>query len=287
MYKKFLRNPQQVGAWCLRIKLTEPARSALQTMLNFEPRDFTRGIRFRSRRGYDQYPTDIPPGILIRLFAYLRACQPKNVRDTLPELVTDDDFRLTRSQRMWSRSRYSYDLRGMANTPTRLSPKKRASLGKASVLFAQHFIHFRSSIVPDNPGKMDFRDLRSRAYFQAAQEPQGVLMIHSIEEGTILNFQELFRALPAVNLEFETIRTFSPETVLMEQYIPVMDMLRPDRLLADVSTITNVAQVLDEVRKSDSCTQLERLESRWRNLSSRFTKPTLTRKRRLHPSANF
>lgn len=246
-YKLFLRNPQQVGAWCLRVKLTETAQTALQKLLNFEPWYFSKNIRYRSGRGYDEYPTDVPPVVLIRMFAYLRACQPKNAREELPELVAVSAFRPTRSQRIWSRGRYNIDLRGMAALPPRLSPKKRTLLSKASKLYGQHLVNFRCNLVPDNPGKIDFRDLTSRGYFQAAQEPQGVLKVYSIQEETIVHIRELFRALPGIELEFEEIRTFSPETILMEQYVPAMQMLRPDRLLADVSTITNVAQILDEV----------------------------------------
>ncbi len=145
--------------------------------------------------------------------------------------------------------RSDYALREMAKQPTRISPKKRAALARASKLFLADFARFRCSTVPDNFGKIDFRDSNAQIYFQAAQEPQGVLKVFSLDEQILLKLRDILHSIDKMKLECEIIHTFSPESVLMELYVPVMLILHADRLLADVATIKNVGQVLDEIRE--------------------------------------
>jgi hypothetical protein len=246
-FSRFLKNPQQLGAWCLRANLTEEARTSFQKLLNLEPLLFRYGTKYRYRFGYDAYPMDIPPSVLVRMFAYLRACLPKIVQSDLPDLAPSEATEI-RSRRNWTRTRYSHDLRELATPPPRLSPKKRTTLNAAAKLFHAHFSHFRCSLVPENPGKIDFSNSYSHQYFQASQEPQGMLKAFSIHEQTILKLRELLEAVTDANLEIEVIRVFSPETLLMELYVPIMRLLRPANLISDVSTIKHLEQVLDEIR---------------------------------------
>ena len=174
-YSSFLTNPQQLGAWCLRVHLTEAAQTSFQTLLNLEPWQFKQGSKFRSRGAYDSYAFDIPPGVLVRLFAYLRACLPKSTQSGLPALAPAADQSVMRLRRNWSRSRSVNELLEMATPPPRLSPKKRATLHAAGNLFLEYFASFRCTVVPENPGKVDFRNSSSHRYFQASQEPQGML----------------------------------------------------------------------------------------------------------------
>jgi len=115
--------------------------------------------------------------------------------------------------------------------------------------YKDYFLQFRCSVVPENPGKLNFSETTTRHFFQASQEPRGMLKIFSTHEETVLKLRELLISVIDVKMETEVIRVFSPETLLMELYVPVMQMLKTTNFLSDVSTSKNLEQVLDEVRE--------------------------------------
>ena len=224
----------------MRVRFSAEAEAAITSLLNLHE---THGYGFRMRRSYGEYYAGRPPLMLFRLFAYLRECLPAKATHNLPSLFRQAGRAPAPGMRQ--RTPWAYMLREFG-AAGQIGDKKRSALSKAAKVYSRTFVNMRFDLVPDS-NKADFVDSVRDSYFQAFQEPHGVLKVMAIREGPLSELRELIAAVPAAKCEYELIRSYSPESDLMELYIPALRLTRGERVLADVGGMKNIGETLGEI----------------------------------------
>ena len=245
----FIENPQRVGSWSLRIQLSNSGMTAIGNLLNF-----TNFYATPALISLDQYNRSESRGsdraslLLPRLFSYLRACLPQKTREGLPRLYVAERLRFEGRYRFKSRRSW-YVLEELGRLQANIAVAKKRQLSKAANSFKITLARCSFSVVPSNPSKMDFFERSSVIYFQAFEEPGGVIRILSPYEDVLRAAESIFRALPQLELSVEVTKVFSPEEDLMEQYLPVLGSHGVSSFCRDLARGSTVAQILDEVRE--------------------------------------
>jgi hypothetical protein len=245
-YLNFIKNPQGEGLWCLKVEFTEESISSLKKILNLD--SYYWGD-YRAR-----YKTPIPmhidepyiiPLLMPRLFSYLRACLTEKSRKSLTPLFSqkDEPGRYRRHYNpLW---RAYYLLNEVSTSPTRLSQDKIRRLKKASLIYQNHFAHFYFKPVPDDPNKLDFID-NQKSFFQVIEEIPGQLKIVAPSEAILQSAKQLFESIPSLDYTSKKYKLFSPETSLMQGYLPILRILQLDDIVRDKLFNKNLQSAIDE-----------------------------------------
>jgi hypothetical protein len=222
-YCSFICNPQKDGVWSMRVELTEKQASELASMLNMNQQMSYLSHRFSPVFGRRPSPRFAgegrPPMLLPRLFAYLRAAIPKKDRSELPNLSPQDVMSSSGRDRFAQRRNYSF-LSELLTPPTTLGAAKRKRLGKALQIYRKHFQSCRIMPVPDNLAKIDIISRDPTTYMQVTEELPLAIRISSPCEATLHETKKILDSVLDTTLDVETTKVFSPESTLLEMYIP-------------------------------------------------------------------
>lgn len=248
----FIHNPQSDGVWSLRIELTDKQVSSLATFLNIHPYILDPRRRFHPGKGrypyYGYLPDERPPVLIPRLFAYLRGAIPQEERSELPSLTRQQE-----SQPRWSAitpyRRAYQSLIELLTPPPRLGTAKRRRLHKALEIYHQQFLRCRVESVPESITKMDVVCRDPLTYFQVTEELPHALRISSPCEATLHAIKRMLDLTAQTTLNSETTKIFSPESTLMQMYLPMLQLVPLSSVLKDKTATSNVRQALDEAQE--------------------------------------
>jgi hypothetical protein len=248
-YLNFVKNPQGEGLWCLRIEFSERGISTLRNILNLENYSWRAyDLHYKtSGSAYIDEPYII--SILIpRLFSYLRACLNEKLRKNLIPLYSKkDDFAKSRHRRFDPIYRGNYYLNEMSITPSRLSIDKIKKLKKATKIYESHFSNFHFIPVPQELNKLDFIDYSEGSFFQVIEEIPGQFKFVSPSELSLQFLKTIIEAIPDLEYTIKKYKIFSPESSLMEAYLPVLRVVRLEDVVRDRLFNKNLKSAIDEV----------------------------------------
>jgi hypothetical protein len=240
-YCGFIHNPQKDGVWSLRIELTEKQASSLATFLNIE------ASMLRLRRS--PYSSDERPPVLIpRLFAYLRGAIPQKERAELPSLTPKIQSQPWRSAFIPYRRGYSL-FAELLTPPPRLGATKRRRLHKALEIYRRHFLSCMVVAVPESVTKVDVACRDPLIYFQVTEEIPHALRVSSPCEASLNAVKSILDLTTQTTLDSETTKIFSPESTLMQMYLPMLQLVPLSSVLKDKTARGNVRQALDEAQE--------------------------------------
>lgn len=143
---------------------------------------------------------------------------------------------------------YSY-LTELLTPPARLGAAKRKRLGEALSIYKTHFLNCKIIPVPDNPNKIDIVSRNPTTYLQVTEELPQALRISSPCEATLTEVKKILDSVLRATLAVETTKIYSPESTLMEMYIPILNLLPVSTTLKDKTAAGNVGQALDEAQE--------------------------------------
>jgi hypothetical protein len=246
-FLSFIKNPQGEGVWSLNIDFNDTGVKEIKSLLNLDF-DYYRPFRFKSRfNDRSEDPVTIP-FLFPKLFAYIRTCLPDKIRRDLMSLLhrsTDSDLKF--------RSRYTHSYRmyhvfdEVSTSPARLSPAKKRKLKNATDIFMKHFVHFRFEPVPEDISKINFIDRRSTSFFQVTEEIPGQIKIMTPCHSTILLVESFISSLPISGYSKKIVKFFSPETSLMQIYLPLLKMIPLTNIVRDKTFVKNLSLALNEI----------------------------------------
>lgn len=258
-YCRFISNPQKEGVWSIRVGLPEKQTAKILSFLNL-PNYLSYHIRRKpylsvARSLYYRYGSEErPPLLLPKIFAYVRVAIPKKERDMLPSLALQDGS--LSAGRGISRRRFFTELLA---TPTTLGKNKLRILQKAVDIYRQNFQYCRVVIVPENVSKIDIVCPDPLTYLQVTEElPRGVgkspplqmaIRLSSPCEAILHEAKKILDLVAQAALDVELTKIFSPESTLMEMYLPMLQLVPINSVLKDKTAWGNVRQALYEAQE--------------------------------------
>ena len=258
-YYQFLSNPQKYGVWCMKIDFTYSSIQELCNTFNLTSWKFERRMFYKEYHNSIEKVSSNIPGLIPRIFAYLRSTLLRKRRDELPELFPlkdyDEQYRYSKYpsyRRVYRRGLYIF--REMTAIPSNLSLSKKRNFRKAAKLYEKEFANYTIYPVPENFSKIDFFDMKSLEYFQVFEENPSSLTFLSPNKKILLHIANLLKEL-GVNEKVNYLKIYSPENLLMELYVPIVSIIRSTTFINNSGVLNNISQGLEEIKEDrfDHC----------------------------------
>lgn len=248
-YYQFLSNPQKYGVWCMKVEFNNNSIKELRKTFNLDTDQFYGSFFYRENYNNSDNGSNTIPVLIPRIFAYLRSTLPKKKRDQLPELFSliDHDERFKYSKYSLY-GRVPYFFQDMTAIPSNLSLSKKDNLRKAAKLYEKEFCNYKVSPVPENFSKIDFIDRNNLEYFQAFAANPASLTILSPNKKVLLHFADLLKEL-GINDKVFYLKIYSPDYLLMELYVPIVNIILRTPFINDSRIQKNISQGLEEIKE--------------------------------------